>query len=429
MYTSGSNGIPKGVLCTHSNCMASVGGVVKSLQLFPGDVHLSYLPLAHVFAFVVELVCLSKGVSIAYGNSRSFSDRSVRNCLGDISEARPSFLVGVPSVYHTLKAGIMEEVEKFIRPVRHVFDMAYEWKKKSLKMGTDTPILNKLFFGRFGKVLGGKVRFILSGGSPLSRECGEFMRICFGVPVLQGYGLTETVAGGAIGEMDDMESHLNIGPPVCSTEIKLLDCPELGYTHHDDPEPRGEICVRGPHVSSGYLKKDSKRRDFMNDGWFKTGDIGRLNRNGTISLIDRKKNLVKPPHGEYVTVERLESTYKNCPFVENILIHASSHHNQIVALIFPNAQVLEEWADKHNIDETWVELCSNSLVEKAVLKSLNDTWKKTNLLGFERISAVKLYHQEWNTENGWLTPTFKVRRQKIEEQEKHVIEELYKQFL
>eukprot|EP01126_Amoeba_proteus_P033218 TRINITY_DN3257_c0_g2_i3.p1 TRINITY_DN3257_c0_g2~~TRINITY_DN3257_c0_g2_i3.p1 ORF type:complete len:414 (+),score=76.69 TRINITY_DN3257_c0_g2_i3:154-1395(+) len=133
MYTSGSNGIPKGVLCTHSNCMASVGGVVKSLQLFPGDVHLSYLPLAHVFAFVVELVCLSKGVSIAYGNSRSFSDRSVRNCLGDISEARPSFLVGVPSVYHTLKAGIMEEVEKFIRPVRHVFDMAYEWKKNHLK--------------------------------------------------------------------------------------------------------------------------------------------------------------------------------------------------------------------------------------------------------------------------------------------------------
>lgn len=137
------------------------------------------------------------------------------------------------------------------------------------------------------------------------------------MPVLQGYALTETTAGGTLGEYDDLQGAVSVGPPVCCVEMKLVDCPEMGYTHNDT-DPRGEIWIRGPNVSKGYYKNPEKtyaeprflvlimirKEEFTDDGWFKTGDVGRLNKNGTISIIDRKKNLIKPPHGEYIAYVR-----------------------------------------------------------------------------------------------------------------------------
>eukprot|EP01126_Amoeba_proteus_P005535 TRINITY_DN1186_c0_g5_i1.p1 TRINITY_DN1186_c0_g5~~TRINITY_DN1186_c0_g5_i1.p1 ORF type:complete len:612 (-),score=97.94 TRINITY_DN1186_c0_g5_i1:416-2251(-) len=300
MYTSGSTGMPKGVQCTHGNCMASVGGVLKVFSLYPQDVHLSYLPLAHILAFMVEVACLANGCALAYGNARTLTDASVRNCKGDISESIPSFLVGVPTVYDKIKSGITAKIEKSPLLVRKLFQLGFDSKKAAVSVGKTTPLFDLLVFNKIKLALGGNVRFIISGGAPLSKECGEFLKICFGVPVIQGYALTETTAGGTIGMLDDLESHTNVGPPIGSTEIKLVDCPEMGYTHHD-PEPRGEIWIRGPGVSKGYYENPEKTaEDFTPDRWFKTGDVGRLNRNGTLSIIDRKKNLIKPPHGEYV---------------------------------------------------------------------------------------------------------------------------------
>eukprot|EP01126_Amoeba_proteus_P005533 TRINITY_DN1186_c0_g1_i9.p1 TRINITY_DN1186_c0_g1~~TRINITY_DN1186_c0_g1_i9.p1 ORF type:complete len:411 (-),score=96.71 TRINITY_DN1186_c0_g1_i9:110-1342(-) len=408
--------------------MASVGGVLKVLDLHPTDVHLSYLPLAHILAFMVEVACLANGCALAYGNARTLTDASVRNSKGDISESTPSFLVGVPTVYDKIKSGIMGKIEKSSFLVRTLFRLGCASKKAALAVGKTTPFYDLLVFNKIKLALGGKVRFIISGGAPLSKECGEFLKICFSAPVIQGYALTETTAGGTIGALDDPEAHTNVGPPVGSTEIKLVDCPEMGYTHLD-PEPRGEIWIRGPGVSRGYYENPEKtEEDFTPDCWFKTGDVGRLNKNGTLSIIDRKKNLIKPPHGEYVAVERLEATYKNCPLVANIMVCASSSYNELVALVFPDKHRLEGWSEKNNIHLSWKALCEDKRAEKYVLDCLNETWKTTKLRGFERISAVKLYPDEWTPENGWLTAAMKLQRPKVQLQEKDVIDAMYARF-
>jgi len=170
--------------------------------------------------------------------------------------------------------------------------------------------------------------------------------------------------------------------------------------------------------------KKKTKEDFI-DGWFKTGDIGRLNKNGTISIIDRKKNLIKPPHGEYIAVERLESSYKNCPLVTNILVYASAEHNEVVALVSPNKPELEHWAEQQNIHISWNELCGDPRAKKAVLAALTNTWKATNLRSIERISAVALYPDEWTPDNGWLTAAMKVQRPQIQKIQKDVIDKLY----
>jgi len=427
MYTSGSTGLPKGVMCSHGNCMSAVGGVLTAVSLNPGDVHLSYLPLAHILAFVVENGVLANGVSIAYGSPRTLSDATVRNCSGDIAEAAPSFLVGVPTVFDKIKAGILTKVAQGSALQQYIFKQAFASKQAAIKVGKETPLWNAIVFKKFKGALGGRVRFIVTGGAPLSRECGEFMKVCFGVPVIQGYALTETCSGGTLGEFDDLEGHLTAGPPTCSVEMKLVDCPEMGYTHNDKPDPRGEIWIQGPNVSSGYYKNDAKTKEDFVDGWFKTGDIGRLNKNGTISIVDRKKNLIKPPHGEYIAVEHLESCYKNSPLVANIMVYASSHHNEVIALIHPNKPALESWAEKQGLNLGWAELCDSKEARKEVLASLNNTWKQTNLKSIERISAVALFPDEWTPDNGWLTAAMKLQRQQVHKTQKDVIEKLYKE--
>jgi len=426
MYTSGTTGMPKGVLCTHANCMAAIGAVLSMYELQPGDVHLSYLPLAHILAFVVEMGCIAAGVSVACGTPRTLSDSSVRNCKGDIREARPSFFVGVPTVLNKMRSAIKDEIKKQSSFKQFIFHTAYSRRKTTLDMGADTAFWNYFIFNKLKQTLGGNVRFIVSGGAPLSKDCGEFLRVCFGVPVVQGYAVTETTSGGTLGELNDLDSITNVGPPIPCAEIKLVDCPKMEYTHKDKEGPRGEIWIRGPMVSKGYFKMPDKTKEDFVDGWFKTGDIGRLNKNGTLSIVDRMKNLVKPPHGEYIALERLESAYKESPEVGNIMVHASSEHNELVALVQPNKKELESWASSNGIDKSWKELCKDKKAREHILEALEKTWKQANLKKIEHIEAVKLIPDEWTAENGYLTAAMKVQRQKVEKEHEKEIEKLYK---
>jgi len=342
----------------------------------------------------------------------------VRNCLGDLTESKPSFLVGVPTIYDKIKAGITAKIAGSSDFVQFMFKMGFEQRKAALAAGKDTPLFNLLVFNKMKSAVGGNLRWMISGGAPLSKECGEFLRVCFGIPMIQGYALTETTAGGTIGDFEDLDSVTNVGPPLATVQMKVVDCPEMGYTHLDQTEgkltPRGEIWIKGPNVSVGYYKNPEKTREEFVDGWFKTGDIGRINPNGTFSIIDRKKNLVKPPHGEYIAVERLEASYKNCPFVANIMVYACSTHNEVIALVFPNKITLEKWAATNGVPEDSFEaLCKDPRANKAVLDSLAETMRVTNLKPMERISAVALYPDEWTPQNGWLTAALKIQRPAI----------------
>jgi len=290
---------------------------------------------------------------------------------------------------------------------------------------TSTPLWDLIVFNKMKEAMGGRLRFFVSGGAPMSMQAQEFLQTCFGVPFLEGYGLTET-CGVLTGKELSQRSLGNTGGPFPVCEVKLVDVPEMRYFASDNP-PRGEIWVRGANVSSGYYKNPAKTAEDFDaaEGWFKTGDVGQFNSDGTLSIIDRKKNLVKPPHGEYIAVEKLEAIYKNSLFVSNICVHADAHHNELVALIFPNKKHVEEFADKTHVTADWISLCKNPQVKAAVIKDLQRVAQENQLRGIEMISAVVLYPEEWTPENDWLTSAMKLRRFDIKIKQKAVLEEVY----
>jgi len=218
-----------------------------------------------------------------------------------------------------------------------------------------------------------------------------------------------------------------IGGPAPCNELKLVDIPEMGYTSQDKPNPRGEILVRGLNVTNGYFNnEDSTKEVYIEGGWFATGDVGELLPNGTMKVIDRKKNLVKLAAGEYIALERLESLYKHCEFVENICIYADSSKNFPIAVVVPNRNNLEKYSNSQNIHEVdYKTLCQNEKIVSALMNSLRQVAKDNKLTNFENIQGIYVTPDEWTPENDMLTPAFKIKRRNIFQKYKEQIEKIY----
>ncbi|BGP69218.1 long-chain fatty acid-CoA ligase [Rhodotorula toruloides] len=224
---------------------------------------------------------------------------------------------------------------------------------------------------------GGKLKHAMSGGAPISRETQEFLDIAL-VLIIQGYGMTESTAMCCI-LPSEMHQSSTVGVPVPSCEIKLVDVQEAGYKATNDP-PQGEIWIRGPSVTKGYYKQDKLTKEsWTEDGWFMTGDVGQWNKDGTLSVIDRKKNLVKLAGGEYIALERLESLYSSCEYVARIMIHATSHASKPMAVIFPHEHNLLNLASSLGVSGDLGTLVHDQSIRDNVLKSLTGVGKKAGL--------------------------------------------------
>ena len=222
--------------------------------------------------------------------------------------------------------------------------------------------------------------------------------------ITAGYGLTESTAMSCILNPDWL-SYGSVGGPVPAIEIKLVDAPEAGYLSTNNP-PQGEIYIRGPALFKGYYKRpDLDKEAFTADGWFMTGDVGQWNKDGTISLIDRLKNLIKLSGGEYIALEHLESIYKSCPIVTNGAIVANGEHSQPAMIAVVNPQNFPAFAKKYgSASEADIEaLCRDEKVVDATLKELNALGRKQGLKGLELLEAVVLTADEWTPESGFLT--------------------------
>ena len=322
MYTSGSTGTPKGVPIKHKAVIAAgkarsgsrqppkltcvVAGVTTVVGEYfaPGDRLLTYLPTAHILEYVVENAFLYWGVTMGYGNVKTLSDTSVRNCKGDIRELKPTVLLGVPAVWESVKKGIVGKVDSGSPLVKNLFWGALAAKSWMMSTGIPgTGILDALVFKKVKEATGGCIRVCLNGGGPISKETQHFisMAIC---PMISGYGLTETTAMGAL--MDPLEwSDQAIGGLEACVEVKLVDYAEAGYYSTNKP-PQGEVWIRGPSVLEEYYENEKETQESITeDGWFKTGDVGEFDSNGHLRLIDRKKNLVKTQNGEYIALEKV----------------------------------------------------------------------------------------------------------------------------
>ncbi|KAI1470792.1 acetyl-CoA synthetase-like protein [Daldinia caldariorum] len=416
MYTSGSTGTPKGVPLKHRNLVAAVAGVSVVVQPFigPGDGLLTYLPLAHILELVFENASLYWGCTMGYGNPKTLSDTSVRNCYGDIREFKPSVLVGVPAVWESVKKGITSKVHEGGPVVQNMFWGALALKSRLLSTGLPgTGLLDSIVFKKIKEATGGRLKLCLNGGGPVAKETQRFISLAI-APMIIGYGLTETNAMGTLMSPLEWTTETLGSMPSC-IEVKLVDFPDAGYYATNKPNPQGEIWIRGASVAEEYYQNEKETKDNMAPGgWFKTGDIGEWDSNGHLKIIDRKKNLVKTLNGEYIALEKLESIYRSAHIVANICVYADQSKAKPIAIIVPAEPALKKLAAENGIQGSSLEeLVHDKKVNSIILKELQNTGRAGGLSGIEIIEGVALSDEEWTPHNGLVTAAQKLNRKGI----------------
>ncbi|OGM40236.1 fatty acid activator Faa4 [Aspergillus bombycis] len=419
MYTSGSTGPPKGVPLTHGNVIAATAGIntIVGPYIGPSDALLTYLPQSHILEFMFENLCLIWGGTMGYGNPRTLSDASMRNCKGDIREFKPTILVGVPAVWESVKKGVLNNLNKNNFIVRSMFWGAMAAKNFLMTTGfpghgVGSSLLDAVVFKKLKEATGGRLRIMMNGGGPISKDTQKFLSMAI-APMISGYGLTETSAMGALN--DPMAWNPDaLGEIPASIEVKLVDFADAGYFTKSNP-PQGEIFIRGGSVSKGYWDNEEETKAaYTEDGWFMTGDIGEFDKNGHLKIIDRKKNLVKTQNGEYIALEKLESVYRSSPLVGNICVYAAQDQDKPIAIIVPVEAALKKLAHENGIEgDTLETLVHNEKLKGIVLKQLQTAGRAGGLKGIEIINGVVLSDEEWTPQNGYMTAAQKLQRKKI----------------
>uniref|UniRef100_A0A7N6FJB0 long-chain-fatty-acid--CoA ligase n=1 Tax=Anabas testudineus TaxID=64144 RepID=A0A7N6FJB0_ANATE len=397
----------------------------------PNDTYIAYLPLAHVLEMTAEISCVAYGCRIGYSSPQTLSDQSTKikkGSKGDCSVLRPTLMAAVPEIMDRINKNVMSKVQEMSFLQKTLFTMGYKYKLEQIKRGYDQTCLCRLLFQKVKKLLGGRVRMMLSGGAPLSSATQRFMNVCFCCPVGQGYGLTETCGAGTITEVEDISTG-RVGAPLICCEIRLRDWAEGGYTSNDKPNPRGEILIGGPNITMGYYRNEDNNQDFFVDDkqqrWFCTGDIGEIYPDGCLQIVDRKKDLVKLQAGEYVSLGKVESALKNCPLIDNICAYANSDQNYVISFVVPNQKKLTELAKQRGIVGMWEEICTHPEMEREVLNEIKVVAANIKLERFEIPVKVHLSPEPWTPETGLVTDAFKLKRKELRNHYLDHIERMY----
>jgi long-chain acyl-CoA synthetase len=408
VYTSGTTGTSKGAMLTHGNIASNIQCSLLGFNMRPGLVSISFLPLCHITARHVDFSMLYHGVTLAYC---PFIERLPEALL----EVKPSLFVAVPRVYEKIYAQAERQAQGF--PKRTIYDWALavgrEHKPDILagKIPTSRSwrLAYKLVFSKIRAGMGGKVETFISGGAPLGRELAEWYA-SVGIRIHEGYGLTETSPVIAVNTPVNHRIG-TVGKTLANLEVRIAD--------------DGEILVRGPSVFKGYWNRPEETRAALEDGWFKTGDIGNIDADGYLSVTDRKKDLIKTSGGKFIAPQPIENALKLNPYV-GIAAILGDRRKFPAVMISPNFVRLEEWARANGIEfSSRAELVANPKVQSLYEGIVEE--QNQNLARFEKLKRVMLVPDEFTLDNGALTPTLKLRRRVIEERYKKQIDELYAQ--
>jgi len=456
-YTSGTTGLPKGAEISHRNMVATMAGIVvvdssvqksekNSFFFNADDVHISYLPLAHIFE-QLNFACL-----MCVGGRAGFFSGSIPLLMDDIAELRPTIFVSVPRLLNRLHDKVMARVEAqkgwcgaWPPPAlaKKLFKKGYARKKAELSLpSVEHGFWDSTVFSNVAQRLGGRVRLIITGSAPISADVLDFLRICFSCDVVEGYGQTESTAALTLSYPHDTTVG-HCGVPIPGCEVKLADVPEMEYLSTDKPCPRGEIVCRGPNVFKGYYKEPEKTKEAIDaDGWLHTGDIGQWNPDGTLKIIDRKKNIFKLSQGEYVAPEKLEAVAQSSQYIAQAFIYGDSLKHQLVSVVVPDHERLKDWAREQsnlsvklqsgagvdadgNVAAWYAALCALPAVKTLIMDELVSTAKAANLKGFEKAKEATIEAKPFDAERGLLTPTFKPKRPQLRKHYQKEIDAMY----
>ena len=412
IYTSGTTGEPKGVMLTHTNFCSNVTDSCHELDLRPGeDIAISFLPLAHVYGRMLDYVYIFHGCPVAYVEV-------VENVAQALLEVHPTVLAAVPRFFEKIYARLMEQGSKATGAKRKIFDFAMQaaresaaWrcgeKSASLAVRLKWAIADKLVYSKIRTGTGGRLRTILSGGAPLSKDLCEFFW-AIGIPIYQGYGLTET--SPVLTSNHPQNRAGSSGRPIPNVQIRIAD--------------DGEILAKGPCVMQGYFKSPESTREVLSDdGWFKTGDIGYLDKDNYLFITDRKKDLLKTAAGKFVAPQPIENTLKTSPYILNAMI-VGDQRKFVVALIVPNpitvsARLAEDGLKFSSNPELAAHPATHSLIEQEVARLT------THLAQYETIKRFALLPDDFTFDAGSLTFTMKLKRRVVEQQFSDLINNLY----
>ncbi|CAH8679951.1 unnamed protein product [Schistosoma haematobium] len=422
-----SQSLPKGVLIRHKEFASSVIALHESFEfkmINSNSVHLSYLPLPHM----MEQVAMSS--HILMGACSGFLTESIDGLLDDAHILRPTLLAIVPRVlsrlYTKYQGALGDSVVK-----NQLYNYIVKKKLAEQKRGKfhHRSVVDTILFGKLRNKFGGRVCCVVSGSAPLSPELSKFAHAVFNL-VFEGYGSTETMGCVTLSSVGEYRLG-TVGGVVYGVELKLVDVPDFGLVALRDG--RGEICARGDHCSKGYFKDPVKTAELIDsDGWIHTGDIGEWTEEGSLKIVDRVKSIFKLAQGEYIAPEKIEMAYQTCKLTSQVFVDGNSQKNYPVAIVVPdftelrsalsNSKVLQH--HKKLLDS---ELCRNETVNKFVLEEMNTIATLKLLKGFEKVQAIYLTDEAFTIDNGLLTPTMKLSRNKARNYFSKTIVSLYTQ--
>ncbi|MGI8669220.1 MAG: AMP-dependent synthetase/ligase [Aridibacter sp.] len=412
IYTSGTTGEPKGVLLTHESFVSDIQAISKSLPIHPTDRSLAVLPLSHIFERTVFYVLCSNGVAINY--CASF-DQLAPN----LQEVNPTIMTAVPrlfeQVYHKIvkkgraAGGVKTKLFNWSLQVgQDYWDKKEKRKMVSPALAAKHKLASKLVFSKWREGVGGSLRFFVSGGAPLSKKL-SYAFWAAGIPILQGYGMTEACI--VCGNRPEDNKVGSIGIPFDGIEMKIA-------------EKDGEILIRGKTVMQGYLNKTEETKQALDDeGWYHTGDVGHKDSDGHFYITDRIKDLFKLSNGKYVAPQQVEALLKQSPLIAQA-VAIGNGRKQVGALIVPDWEAVKETIKKEGIDAkgSCEELCENKFVIKRIQ---NDAIKYTKEMNdYERVKRVYLLPNEFSIDKGEMTPTLKIKRSVIDEKYSEAIDEI-----
>jgi long-chain acyl-CoA synthetase len=420
VYTSGTTGVFKGVVLTHANVVSNIQACDHLFDFGPRDISMSFLPLAHIFERMIDFYYISQGVSIAYAESYDTLPQNLR-------EVRPTLMAVVPRLVEKIREKVIEEVRHMsgfkqklfgwaLATGRAWFPYALAGRSVPAGLGLRRALADKLVYSKIRSQMGGRLRLLISGSAPLGRELAEFF-FAIGIPVYEGYGLTETSPVIAVNHPGAVKLG-TVGPVIPGVEVRL------GVETKDSRGGTGrEILVRGPNVTPGYFHQDERNGESFADGWFQTGDLGDLDADGFLTITGRKKNLFKTSGGKYVSPEKLENLFQGHTYVAQLLVLGDSR-KFVGSLIVPNFTALESHARKQGIDfASREDLVMNDKIHAFMQRQVDEACK--HLPPHERIRQIGLLPKELTVAAGELSATLKVKRPVIEERYRELIEEMF----